>query len=64
MVASTQHPWELVGLEHQGGEQQVSAAAAPLLALRLHLMSLASPFGQFALQIETSLPGQLGAHHC
>lgn len=64
-VAPSQHPWELVGLEHQRGEQQVparAAAAAPL-ALRRSLAPLASPPGQLGIQVEAPLPGQLGTHH-
>lgn len=60
MVGPPQHPWKLVGPEHQGGEQQVPAA---LLALWRALILRASSPGQFAFQIETSLPAQLGTHH-
>lgn len=60
-AAPAQHPRELVGLEHQGGEQEVSAAAP--LALGQRVIPLASPPGQLAVQIETSLSGQLRAHH-
>lgn len=64
VVGFPQHPWELVGLEHQGGKQQVPAAsAATSLALSGDVISLPSPLGQFALEIETSLPGQLRTHH-
>lgn len=66
-VAPAQHPRELVGLEHQGGEQQVparaAAAAAAPLALRRSLVPLASPPGQLGVQVETPLPSQLGTHH-
>lgn len=60
MVGPPQHPWKLVGPEHQGGEQQVPAA---LLALWRALILRASSPGQFAFEIETSLPAQLGTHH-
>lgn len=65
VVGFPQHPWELVGLEHQGGKQEVSAAsAATSLAFSLlDVISLASPLGQFAFKIETSLSGQLRTHH-
>lgn len=60
VVGPPQHPWKLVGPEHQGGEQQVPAA---LLALWRALILRASSPGQFAFEIETSLPAQLGTHH-
>ena len=61
MVGFPQHPWQLVGLEHQGGKQEVSAATS--LALPRAVIPLASPLGQLAVEIETSLSGQLRAHH-
>lgn len=66
VVVFPQHPWELVGLEHQGGKQQVSAASAATFSAALsgEVIPLSpASLGQFALQIETSLSGQLGAHH-
>lgn len=64
VVGFPQHPWKLVGLEHQGGKQEVPpASAATSLAVCGAVISLASPPGQFTLQIETSLSGQLRAHH-
>lgn len=65
-VAPPQHPRKLVGLEHQGGEQQVpagAAAAAAPVALRRSVAPLASPPGQLGVQVEAPLPGQLGTHH-
>lgn len=63
-VAPPQHPRQLVGLEHQGGEQQVPAgAAAAPVALRRSFAPLASPPGQLGVQVEAPLPGQLGTHH-
>lgn len=64
VVGFPQHPRELVGLEHQGGKQEVSpASAATSLAFSGNVMSLSSPLGQFAVKIETSLSGQLRTHH-
>lgn len=60
LVGPPQHPRQLVGPEHQGGEQEVSAAT--FLALRAQITSLAPSFCQFALKVQTSLSGQLGAH--
>lgn len=64
-VAPPQHPRQLVGLEHQRGEQQVpaGAAAAAPVAFRRSLAPLASPPGQLGVQVEAPLPGQLGTHH-
>lgn len=61
LVGFPQHPWELVGLEHQRGKQEVSAATS--LALPRGVIPLASSLGQFAFKIETSLSGQLRTHH-
>lgn len=61
VVGFPQHPWQLVGLEHQGGKQEVSAATS--LALPRAVIPLASPLGQLAVEIETPLSGQLRAHH-
>lgn len=61
VVGFPQHPWELVGLEHQGGKQEVSASTS--LAFSRGVIPLASPLGQFAFKIETSLSGQLRTHH-
>lgn len=60
VVGSPQHPWKLVWPEHQGGKQQLPAA--PLALCRALALRASSP-GQFAFQIETSLPAQLGTHH-
>lgn len=63
-VAPPQNSRELVGLEHQGGEQQVpSGAAAAPLDLRQSVAPLASPPGQLRVQVEAPLPGQLRTHH-
>lgn len=56
-VGPPQHPRQPVGLEHQRGEQQVSAATS--LALPVSVVPLPPPLGQ----VDTSLSGQLGAHH-
>lgn len=64
MVVFPQHPRELVGLEHQGGKQEVSAASvATCLSLSRVVIPLAAPFGHFSFQIESSPPGQLRTHH-
>lgn len=64
MVPFPQHPRQLVGLKHQGGEQEVpSASARAPLTVRGHVIPLTSPLGQFGVEIQTSVSGQLGAHH-
>lgn len=61
VVGFPQHTRELVGLEHQGGKQEVSAATS--LALSRAVIPLASSLGHFCFKIETSLSGQLRTHH-
>lgn len=61
VVGFPQHPWQLVGLEHQGGEQELPASTS--VALSRAVIPRAPSLGQFALKIETSLSGQLGTHH-
>lgn len=64
VVGFPQHPWELVGLEHQGGKQEVPAASsATSLAFYRGVIPLAPSLGQFAFKIETSLSSQLRTHH-
>lgn len=61
VVGSPQHPRKLVRPEHQGGKQELPAG--PLALRRRALFPRPSPPGQFAFEIETSLPAQLGPHH-